>query len=347
MSCEALNPTRVHVERNILSLFAIVTSLAVATSTRAAGETNRPASVCVRALDIGGLSGNLQAKLRTDVVANLARHEVRVAVFSDKPRSSWCRPRGRGPPNTKGVVFVEFEALRVGPLVQMSLSVFRDKEKQPSLRRKWSVPLEKALAGTKLAESLEEVAFLAHRQVGDHRKRTLPSLPSFPPLADTDTQSSQATVPKKDPEGPDSSPAAASPEDPEVSPSEAAAASPADPEVSEPPERTVAAGQGQTLRVSSYFVMGAGAIGLGLGAGFGIKALVHRQRAGERSTGAQLEIPRMEESQTIANWSFLAGGVTAATGLVLWLLADDDPPAASVALQTGRGTTSVVVVGTF
>lgn len=294
-----------------------------------------PATICVRTTELGGLDAASSGRLRTALEVGLAKHEVHVAFLSDTAQRSPCKPRsGRA---RKGLLFLDVKALRVGPLIQLSVAFYRPGDQTPVIERTWSVKRNAALANEALSESLEKGAMLAHRLAGTPRRATAevaarrPARPA--PVHDHEAASTEENTGGAE----------------KTSGTIAANLDPASAALEVAQAGTVEAegGSSSPLFWASLVTMGVGAVGLSVGAGFGVKGLIHKDRASDTSNpGAQLEIPRMEESQEIANWSFLAGGTVAATGFVMWLLSDSEPDT-TMAVRGTAGGCMVVWAGGF
>jgi hypothetical protein len=339
---------------------SLLLAVAVLLPASLVAKKSAPATICVRTTELGGLDAASSERLRTAVEVGLAKHEVHVALPSDATRRSLCKSRSARA--RRGLLFLDVKALRVGPLIQLSVAFYRPGSQTPVIERTWSVKTNAVLSNEALSESLQKGATLAHRLAGTPR-RTATEVAARQPTQSATSHGLEAASTK---ESAGKKVAARRPTQPapshehdvaatkentgeaeKASGSMAANLDPAAPETTQ--ARTVEAegGSSSPLFWASLVTMGVGAVGLSVGAGFGVKGLIHEDRASDTSNpGAQLEIPRMEESQEIANWSFLAGGTMAATGFVLWLLSDSEPDT-TVALRDTAGGCMVVWGGDF
>ena len=301
--------------------------LAVSASDRAGATQRTPATICIRAIELHGVDPSASGQLRVAVEMELARHEVRVAYVEGAKRSSRNPCRHRVARSRKGVLFLDLKTARVGPLVQFSVAFYRPGNRAPTLQFSWSAEAGAVLASEDLPETLAQGALLAHELAGSEPRGHAPD-PAPPASTPPPGESAVVDRPARHTAAEESS-------------------TPVDATATAEPTEVEAVEESSPLFWPAVATLGAGAVGVSVGAVFGVKALVHKNRAADTNApGSQLELPRMEESQRVANWSYLVGGVLAATGLAMLLLSPSEAPA-TVAVQTAENRCVMALTGTF
>jgi len=131
----------------------------------------------------------------------------------------------------------------------------------------------------------------------------------------------------------------------------------AGPPAPEPPAPEAPRGS-SPLRVVALVTGGVGVVGLGVGTAFGFVAMSKQSSAGCPKNvcpneGAAQTIRDAEGAGTISTVGFIAGGVLAATGVVLWLVAPNGARTSAASLRVapsmaeGHAGSSLSLTGTF
>ncbi|MEJ7729010.1 MAG: tetratricopeptide repeat protein [Polyangiaceae bacterium] len=105
---------------------------------------------------------------------------------------------------------------------------------------------------------------------------------------------------------------------------------PPDPAADQPPPEP--SGSGSTQRVLAVITLGVGAVGVGMGTVFGLRAVSKADEARQRCPGGICADPQDvalesegNQAADISTVSFIVGGAGLVGGLVLWLTAPSDP----------------------